>query len=160
MVQGDEPMTHPQMIDEAVAPMLADSSIQITNLLGNIDAKEEFEDRNCIKVVCALNGNALYFSREPIPTRCKTDDIRRAKQVCVIPFRRQYLLDYIRMVPTPLEVAESVDMMRILEHGGSIRMVPTRFETRAVDTEEDRQLVERKLAQDPLTATYLSASRK
>jgi len=146
LVQGDEPMTHPEMIDEALAPMLKNSKIQITNLLGKIDTIEEFEDRNCIKVVCDLEGNALYFSREPIPTRCKTDTILMGKQVCVIPFRRNLLLEYTRMTPTPLEVAESVDMMRILEHGMKVRMVPTRHATYSVDTPQDLNRLEKIMA--------------
>jgi CMP-2-keto-3-deoxyoctulosonic acid synthetase len=67
MVQGDEPMTHPDMIDEAVQPLIDDHNIQVVNLLGRIKDTAEFEDRNCIKVVCDLNLNAMYFSREPIP---------------------------------------------------------------------------------------------
>ena len=142
MVQGDEPMTHPDMIAEAVQPMLDDPSIQVTNLLGQIKDVAEFEDRNCIKVVCDLNGNAMYFSREPIPTRCKVDSIPMGKQVCIIPFRRDYLLEYTRLAPTPLEIAESVDMMRILEHGMKVRMVPTKHNSQAVDTLEDLKKVE------------------
>ncbi|MEI6066100.1 MAG: 3-deoxy-manno-octulosonate cytidylyltransferase [Methylococcaceae bacterium] len=147
MVQGDEPMTHPDMIAEAVQPMLDDPEIQVTNLLGQIKDIAEFEDRNCIKVVCDLNSNALYFSREPIPTRCKVNVIPMGKQVCIIPFRRDYLLEYTRLAPTPLEIAESVDMMRILEHGMKVRMVPTQHDTQAVDTLEDLEKVAR-LMQD------------
>jgi 3-deoxy-manno-octulosonate cytidylyltransferase (CMP-KDO synthetase) len=141
MVQGDEPMTHPDMIAEAVNPMLEDPSIQITNLIGEIKSAEEFEDRNCIKVVCDLQHDALYFSREPIPTRSKVRDIPIGKQVCIIPFRRNFLLEYTRMAPTPLEIAESVDMMRVLEHGMKVRMIPTRHETHAVDTPADLERV-------------------
>jgi len=142
MVQGDEPLTHPDMIAEAVQPMLADPSIQVVNLLGEIKDAAEFEDRNCIKVVCDLQLNALYFSREPIPTRCKVDQIPMGKQVCIIPFRRDYLIEYTRLAPTPLEIAESVDMLRILEHGMKVRMVPTRHSSQAVDTPEDLRKVE------------------
>lgn len=142
MVQGDEPMTHPDMIGEAVQPMLDNPDILVVNLLGEIKNDEEFEDRNCIKVVCDLQMNALYFSREPIPTRCKVDDVPMGKQVCIIPFRRDFLLEYTRLQPTPLEVAESVDMMRVLEHGLRVRMVPTRYETQAVDTLADLRKVE------------------
>jgi 3-deoxy-manno-octulosonate cytidylyltransferase (CMP-KDO synthetase) len=142
MVQGDEPMIHPDMISEALAPMLTDSSVQVVNLLGEITSVEEFEDRNCIKVVCDKSSNALYFSREPIPTRAKSPLVPMAKQVCVIPFRRDFLLAYTRMAPTPLEIAESVDMMRILEHGLKLRMVPTKFDSHAVDTPGDLVLVE------------------
>lgn len=142
MVQGDEPMTHPDMIEEAVQPLIGDPHVQVTNLLGKIKNMAEFEDRNCIKVVCDLNLNALYFSREPIPTRSKVKDIPMGKQVCIIPFRRDFLLEYTRMEPTPLEIAESVDMMRILEHGKRVRMARTRHATQAVDTPEDLRRVE------------------
>lgn len=142
MVQGDEPMTHPDMIREAVEPMLQDEEILVTNLLGKISSLEEFEDRNCIKVVCDLQSNALYFSREPIPTRTRVTDIPMGKQVCIIPFRRDFLLEYTRMVPTPLEIAESVDMMRVLEHGLKVKMVPTNHESNAVDTPADLEKVE------------------
>lgn len=142
MVQGDEPMTHPDMIAEAVQPMLDDPTIHVVNLLGEIKDMAEFDDRNCIKVVCDLQRNALYFSREPIPTRCKVDQIPMGKQVCIIPFRRDYMLEYTRLVPTPLEIAESVDMMRILEHGMKVRMVPTQHSSQAVDTPEDLRKVE------------------
>lgn len=143
MVQGDEPMTHPDMITEAVSPMLKDPTIQVTNLLGEIRSTEEFEDRNCIKVVCDLKGYALYFSREPIPTRSKVRDIPMGKQVCIIPFRRDFLLQYTQLPPTPLEIAESVDMMRVLEHGYKVQMVPTKYDSHAVDTPEDLVIVER-----------------
>ena len=146
MVQGDEPMTHPDLIAEAVQPMIDDPQIQIVNLIGRIKSIEEFEDRNCIKVVCDLSSNALYFSREPIPTRCKVKDIPMGKQVCIIPFRRDFLLEYTRLAPTPLEIAESVDMMRVLEHGMKVRMAPTRHDTQSVDTLEDLQRVERIMA--------------
>jgi len=146
MVQGDEPMVHPNMIREALEPMISDPGVQVVNLLGEIQDPEEFEDRNCIKVVCDLKGNALYFSREPIPTRCKTDTIPMGKQVCVIPFRRNFLLEYTRMTFTPLEIAESVDMMRILEHGLKVRMVPTKHATYSVDTPQDLHRLEKIMA--------------
>ena len=101
MVQGDEPMTHPNMITEAVTPMLNEPEILVTNLLGDIKNIDEFEDRNCIKVVCDLNSDALCFSREPIPTR-KFGDVSMKKQVCIIPFRRKFLLRYTSLEPTPL----------------------------------------------------------
>jgi 3-deoxy-manno-octulosonate cytidylyltransferase (CMP-KDO synthetase) len=142
MVQGDEPMTHPNMIAEAVQPMLDDASIQVVNLLGKISDVAEFEDRNCIKVVCDLNLNALYFSREPIPTRSNAGNVPMGKQVCIIPFRRDYLLKYTSLAPTPLEIAESIDMMRVLEHGDGIRMVPTKYSSYAVDIPADLTRVE------------------
>lgn len=145
MVQGDEPMTTPEMLTQALRPMIEDPSISVVNLLGDIANTEEFEDRNCIKVVTDLNSNALFFSREPIPTRLYSNDIPMGKQVCVIPFRRSFLLEYADLSPTPLEIAESIDMMRVLEHGGKVKMVPTQFSTHAVDHPSDVEIVERAL---------------
>lgn len=146
MVQGDEPLVHPEMIREALQPLLANPSVQVANLLGKITSREEFEDRNCIKVVCDLNGDAMYFSREPIPTRHNSSEIPIGKQICVIPFRRNFLLEYTRMAPTPLEIAESIDMLRILEHGMRVRMVPTQHKTYSVDTPEDLRSLEKYIA--------------
>jgi len=142
MVQGDEPMTHPDMITEAVKPMLENPDILVVNLLGDIESVEEFEDRNCIKVVCDQDSNAMYFSREPIPTRSKSTNITMKKQVCIIPFTRDFLIDYTNLEPTPLEIFESIDMMRVLENGLKVKMVPTKHQTHAVDTAEDLQKVE------------------
>lgn len=141
VMQGDEPMTHPNMITEAVTPMFNNPEIIVTNLLGDIKSKDEFEDRNCIKVLCDLDSNALCFSREPIPTRMFGNNLMK-KQVCVIPFTRNFLYEYTKLTPTPLEIAESVDMMRVLENGKKVKMIPTKYETHAVDTEEDLKRVE------------------
>ena len=145
MIQGDEPMIKPVMIKEAISPMLQDPEVKVVNLLAKIESFEEFEDRNCIKVVVDKNMNALYFSREPIPTSCKVKQIGVGKQVCVIPFKRDYLLDYLSMAPTRLEMVESIDMLRILEHGGKVRMVKTEYQSFSVDTLEDLQKVEKYL---------------
>jgi len=158
MVQGDEPMVHPEMLTEALGPLLDDPTVQISNLLGRIRDISEFEDRNCIKVVCDQNGNALYFSREPIPTRAKEPSGPMSKQICVIPFRRDFLLEYTRMSPTPLEIAESVDMMRVIENGRAVRMVPTVYETQSVDTPEDLKRVEEFMQVDPLYRQMADAS--
>jgi 3-deoxy-manno-octulosonate cytidylyltransferase (CMP-KDO synthetase) len=141
MVQGDEPMIHPNMLAEAVQPMRENGEILVVNLLGKIKDDSEFEDRNCIKVVCDLESCALYFSREPIPTRSKTNEIPMGKQVCIIPFRRDFLIKYNELEPTPLEIAESVDMMRVLEYGYKVYMAPTAHDTHAVDTPEDLEIV-------------------
>lgn len=142
MVQGDEPMTRPDMINEAVKPMLEDDTIKVVNLIAPIETIQEFEDRNCIKVVCDLKGNAIYFSREPIPTRVKIENIPMMKQVCIIPFQRDFLLEYTQLEPSPLEIMESVDMMRVIEHGYKVKMSPTKFKSFAVDTAEDLIKVE------------------
>jgi len=153
MVQGDEPMTHPDMITEALTPMLENPEIVVTNLMGDISSDDEFDDRNCIKVVCDLKNNALCFSREPIPTR-RFGNVPMKKQVCIIPFKRDFLLEYNEMKPTPLEVIESIDMMRILENGGKVRMVNTEFKTKAVDTQEDLNQVSEIMKNDEIYKIY------
>ena len=155
MVQGDEPLTFPQMIDEAVSPMLDDKRIVITNLVADLATVEEFEDPNEVKVVMDKQNNALYFSREPIPSRKKGIlDVPMKKQVCVIPFTRDFLLEYNQMEPTSLEIIESVDMMRILENGMKVKMLDTKYNTKAVDTKEDLERVVIMMKEDSLFATY------
>jgi 3-deoxy-manno-octulosonate cytidylyltransferase (CMP-KDO synthetase) len=155
MVQGDEPLTFPQMIDESVEPMLKDSSLVITNLVSDIDSEEAFENSNEVKVVMDQNNNALYFSREAIPSRKKgVLNVPMKKQVCVIPFKRDFLLKYNKMSPTPLEIIESVDMMRILENGGKVKMCETKYKTKAVDSQEDLDLVIKIMKTDQLFETY------
>ncbi len=156
MVQGDEPMTHPEMIDAAVAPFLEDRHLGCVNLVRIIDNEVDFYDTNTIKVVMNQQGDALYMSRQPIPTRTRTDFMQTSvyKQVCIIPFRRAILFEYTRLPPTPLEQMESVDMLRLLEHGYRIKMVKTEFITQAVDTEADLARVAKLMELDPLLASY------
>jgi len=159
MVQGDEPMVTPGMMEQAIAPMLKDSSINVVNLMARIKTVEEFEDPNEVKVVVGLDGNALYFSREPIPSRKKgVTNVPMLKQVCIIPFRRDYLLKFNSMPETPLERIESVDMMRILENGEQVRMVMTDAETLSVDTPEDLRKVVKLMDGDELMYQYKGAS--
>ena len=156
MVQGDEPMTHPKMIDTAVAPFESDLQLDCVNLVKNIDNEADFYSTNTIKVIMNQRGDALYMSRQPIPTLNKLGfkHTLAYKQVCIIPFRRATLIDYSRLPPTPLEQLESVDMLRLLEHGYRVKMVKTEFDTQAVDTEDDLIRVTKLMESDPLIASY------
>jgi len=156
MVQGDEPMTHPDMIDTAVAPFKNDAKLGCVNLVRKIDNEADYTDFNTIKVVMNRNNDALYMSRRPIPSLAKAgfSHTPAYKQVCIIPFRREILFQYTRLAPTPLEQLESVDMMRLLEHGFTVKMVPTEFNTQAVDTPADLTRVEQLMKNDPLLSHY------
>jgi 3-deoxy-manno-octulosonate cytidylyltransferase (CMP-KDO synthetase) len=159
MVQGDEPMTHPEMIDAAVEPFRHDPLLSCVNLVRAIDNKADFYDVNTIKVVMNQQGDALYMSRQPIPTAPASSqpDFMHAfayKQVCIIPFRRETLLDFARLPSTPLEQLESVDMLRLLEHGYRVKMVKTKFNTQAVDTQADLERVAELMEADPLLGSY------
>lgn len=156
MIQGDEPMITPGMIAAAVAPMLQDQALACVNLSRRIMSREEYVDPNTIKVVMNVHGDALYFSRAPVPAIDFAGSEGRPvfKQVCVIPFRYDFLREFARLPPTPLERAESIDMLRVIEHGGRVRMVETEVDTHAVDTPDDLRLVESLMKDDPLVQRY------
>ncbi len=159
MIQGDEPLVTPGMVAAAVAPLFEDESVACVNLARRIERREEYLDRNTVKVVAGVGGDALYFSRAPIPAGAFARGGAAArppvfKQVCVIPFRRDFLREFARLPQTPLERAESIDMLRAVEHGRRVRLVEVEEETHAVDTPEDLRLVESMLERDPLVARY------
>ncbi|NLW91132.1 MAG: 3-deoxy-manno-octulosonate cytidylyltransferase [Syntrophomonadaceae bacterium] len=157
MIQGDEPMLFPEMIDAAVQPMLDDDSVQVVNLMAPIKTREEHDDPNEVKVVVDLSGNALYFSREPIPSWKKgATEVPMNKQVCLIPFRREFLIKFNDMPQSPLEIVESVDMLRLLENGYRVKMIETQYDTYSVDTEEDLKKVEMLMKYDQLLTQYSS----
>lgn len=157
MVQGDEPMVFPEMIDMAVAPMLKDPAVGVVNLMAKIKSREEFEDPNEVKVVIDRKSDAIYFSREPIPSNRKFSDPYDAfKQVCIIPFTREYLYLFDKLSPTPLEKIESVDMNRFIEHGYKVRMVFSGYETYSVDTPDDLVYVQCAMEKDSLVEKYIS----
>tara|TARA_B100000315_G_C14460215_1_gene533377 strand:- start:299 stop:1063 length:765 start_codon:yes stop_codon:yes gene_type:complete len=155
MIQGDEPMIVPQMIELAVNPLINDQSIKVSNLMKKVKSNKEWIDPNEVKVVVDNNDNALYFSREPIPSEKKySGEITAYKQVCIMPFRRNTLLEYLNLSPTQLEIIESVDMNRFLEHGISLKMIESNYESYAVDTKEDLQFVEEAMKNDHLIDKY------
>ena len=155
LIQGDEPLVHPDMIDEAIEPLLKDKNVVISNLVGDILTKEEWSDPNEVKVVVDKQGFALYFSREPIPSNKKWNGkIPMKKQICVIPHKRDFLLKFNELEPTPLEKIESVDMMRVLEHGYKVKMVPTCYDVYSVDTPTDLEKVEKIMQHDNILCEY------
>jgi len=156
MIQGDEPMVMPDMIDESIQPVVDEADIKITNLMAPIDTVEDFEDPNEVKVVVDKFDNALYFSREAIPSRKKgITEVPMLKQVCIIPYERDFLLKFNEWEQTPLEIIESVDMMRILENGMKVKMVMTKHQTYSVDTLEDLKKTEAAMNNDSLMKTYV-----
>ena len=156
MVQGDEPMDTPDMITQALKPMLRDDSVQVVNLMGRIDKLTEFEDPNTVKVVVGPDDNAIYFSREPIPSRKKSiNNVPMLKQICIIPFRRDFLLQFNSTPEMTLERIESVDMLRVIESAGQVRMVMTDSQSIGVDTPEHLKQVEKLMVDDILMSEYL-----
>jgi 3-deoxy-manno-octulosonate cytidylyltransferase (CMP-KDO synthetase) len=155
MIQGDEPMVTPQMISSSLSPFKVDKSVNIVNLMANIETVQEFEDPNEVKVVVDKLNNAMYFSREPIPSRKKSSSLTSMlKQVCIIPFKRDYLIKFNETAETVTEIIESIDMMRVLENGENVRMVMTSEASYSVDTFEDLIRVEKIMESDSLMKTY------
>ena len=156
LIQGDEPMTTPKMIDLAVKPLIESNDIKISNLYAEIENINEFNNPNEVKVVLDINDFALYFSREPVPSRKQGQSIvPMYKQVCVIPFKREFLIEYNKLEQTPLEIIESIDMLRVLENGMKIKMIKIDEENFSVDTPEDLENVISKMSSDKLIFKYI-----
>lgn len=157
MIQGDEPMIYPDMIESAVMPVIEDNTVLVSNLMGPMKNVKEHEDPNEVKVVVDKHNFALYFSREPIPSRKKgKEEVPMYKQICIIPFKRDFLLKFNELNQTPLEIIESVDMLRVLEYGYKVKMIETECDTYSVDTIEDLNHVENLMADDELVKEYSS----
>ena len=157
MIQGDEPLIQPHDIQEALN-QFADPSVNIVNLMTGIDSTDAFIDKNNVKVVVNNNNDALYFSREPIPSLwLKRDGRLGFMQTGIILFRREMLVEFNKMEETPLEVSESIDMNRVLENGGTVRMVYSESELVGVDTLADLSLAEAKLQNDQTLQLYIDS---
>jgi 3-deoxy-manno-octulosonate cytidylyltransferase (CMP-KDO synthetase) len=163
-VQGDEPLLEPRMIDEAVAPFDSDATLMMATLRRRIDDPADVHNPNVVKVVVDRDGYALYFSRAALPyvrndvggRFPKTSDNGAPagidprspfyKHVGLYVYRREFLLAFARLSPTPLEQAEALEQLRVLEYGFRIRTVETAFDSIGVDTPEDLDRVRRHAA--------------
>ncbi len=155
-MQGDEPMVTPEMLTEATQKMIADESINIMNLVQPITEQRDLDIPDTLKVVTDLKGNMLYYSRSCIPYDTKKYDgkVPYLKTLGVHLFRKDFLYEFQRMEPTPLEIIESTDMLRILENGKPIATYTTLTPMYAVDTQADLDFVEEKMKNDPLVKLY------
>jgi len=156
VVQGDEPLVHPDMIDLAIQPLLDEEDIYVSNLCAEL-SEGEAEDPGEIKVVCDLKMNAMYMSRSPIPsTDHEEQRTKWLKQVCVMPFRWHFMKKFNHQLkPTPLELQESIEMIRALQHGYKVRMVPSPYLSKSVDNDADRKAVEQIMKTDAVYQRYI-----
>jgi 3-deoxy-manno-octulosonate cytidylyltransferase (CMP-KDO synthetase) len=159
-VQGDEPMVRPEMFDALIEPLRQEPELKCANLMTVIEDAGDFNNPNVVKTVCDLNMNALYMSREPIPSHMKAggQKYRKYKQLGIIAFRADFLQEFTSLRPTPLEIIESVDMMRAIEHGHRVRMVVCSIESYGVDTPEDLERVVSRMRADDLMSLYAGDS--
>lgn len=158
MVQGDEILVTPRMLGD-ITDVFARTRAPVVNLVSKLYRTEDHDDPNTVKVVADLSGRALYMSRAPIPSRARAgSDLPMYQQTGVIGFSAEFLMRYSALSPTPLEKIESVDMMRVIEHGLPVYVVPTDIETIGVDTPADLQRAEEVLRVDPVAQSYLGGA--
>ncbi|MEP7214472.1 MAG: 3-deoxy-manno-octulosonate cytidylyltransferase [Acidobacteriota bacterium] len=166
-VQGDEPAISPDTIDKAVNAMLADSAADIVTTSEPIEFAADVLNPNIVKVVTATSGYALYFSRSPIPfprtAIIDSGDWERAfvaekhlvqqyrKHTGLYVYRREFLLEFAKMLATPLEQIEVLEQLRALENGAKIRVVDACSSSIGVDTPEDLERVRQILRQSDST---------
>ena len=146
-IQGDEPLIDPQAIDAAILPMVHDPEVVMGTLKKKIEDPREITDPNVVKVVTDRQGDALYFSRCPIPFVRGGEPAgmphHHFKHVGLYTYRRDFLLEYSTLPVGPLEQAERLEQLRALENGYRIRVVETDYESLGVDTPEDLERVSR-----------------
>ena len=154
MVQGDEPLVNPNLLD-ALIKIFKDESVNIVNVMTRFRGVEDYADRNNIKVVVDKESDALYFSRQPIPFGQKQFEVNKAfMQTGVIAFRRDTLINFNKIPESFLEVSESIDMNRVLEHKGKVRMYLTTDILIGVDVDADIAKVEELMKIDDLYLDY------
>ena len=139
-IQGDEPLIDPEMIERAVQPLLDEPDLQMSSLMCPCPTTE-LESPATVKVVCDLYGNALYFSRHRIPFPRTEHAATVMQHIGLYVYRREFLLKFASLPPTPLEKTESLEQLRVLENGYKIRMVEVAEAPLSVDTQEDLERV-------------------
>jgi len=141
-IQGDEPLIDPAAIDAAILGMLDDEDAVMGTLKKRIERVEEIANPNVVKVVTDARGNAIYFSRSPIPfVRDSGESVVCFKHIGLYVYQRDFLLRYPDLPAGPLEKAERLEQLRALENGHRIRVVETEYESLGVDTPEDWERV-------------------
>ena len=139
-VQGDEPLIEPSVIDDLIVPFEMDENLPMATVMVRMDDAAEQLNPNNVKVIVDKLGYALYFSRSLVPyPRAAAGPVY--KHIGIYAYRRDFLLRYARLEPTPLERAESLEQLRALENGYGIRVLETDCRFVGVDTPEDLALV-------------------
>jgi 3-deoxy-manno-octulosonate cytidylyltransferase (CMP-KDO synthetase) len=143
-IQGDEPLIDPAAIDTAILPLVHEPGIVMATLKKRIEDPREITDPNVVKVVTGRDGDAVYFSRAPIPyDRDRSLSTAYFKHIGLYVYERDFLLGYSALPMGPLEQAERLEQLRAIENGFPIRVVETEYESIGVDTPEDLERVSR-----------------
>ncbi len=157
VISGDEPMITHDMIANAISPFYIQKDLKASCLMCQITSDQDFFDRNQVKVIIDTNNYALYFSREPIPSRFKGKlGIPPLKKVNVMPFNAEFLIHLLELPPTTYEAIEEIPMLRVLEYGYKVKMIMNETITYAVDTKEDLEKIKKLMKNDYLLPRYIS----
>lgn len=148
IVSGDEPLVTPQMVNALIGPMIQDAQMECANLLSVIRDESDLSDVDIVKTVLDRKNRVMYYSRSPIPHLRVRGRCPLHRQTGIAAFTKSFLHLYSRLSPTPMEIAESIDFLRILEHGHSILGVVWPEHTVGVDRADDVEIVEQVLRQD------------
>jgi 3-deoxy-manno-octulosonate cytidylyltransferase (CMP-KDO synthetase) len=147
-IQGDEPLIDPALIDELASAMAADSTLDMATAANPLDPSDSAVlDPNVVKVVVALDGRALYFSRSPLPFfRNAVAGLPVLRHKGIYAYQRAFLERFVTWAPSPLEQAESLEQLRALENGAVIKVLLTTDTSPGVDTPEQALEIEKLLS--------------
>lgn len=143
-IQGDEPLIDPDLIDALAAAIAGDPALDMVTAANPIAPDDPaVQDPNVVKVVMDLNGRALYFSRSPLPYfRNPVPGLSVLRHKGIYAYTRRFLERFVTWPPSPLERAESLEQLRALENGATIRIIPTADTSPGVDTPEQARHIE------------------
>ena len=158
-IQGDEPLIDPRLIDRLVEKLRSDRKVEMVTAAHPFEDPADAFSPHQVKVVFDLCGNALYFSRAPIPSAVRNQRSQSAarkgqpghrfslfRHQGIYGFRRETLLQFVRWKPSPLERTESLEQLRALENGVKVHVLVTATGSPGIDTPEDAAALEQKLA--------------
>jgi len=138
-IQGDEPFIRFEMIDELVKVLVKDKDKVMATLCYELNDKNKYQDENVVKVVCDIYGNALYFSRSLIPYPRKEINFKVYEHIGIYGYRKSFIQKFVKLKDTPLSIIESLEQLKVLEHGYKLFVVATKYDYDAlsIDTQED-----------------------
>lgn len=146
-IQGDEPLIQGAVIDSIIRPLLDDPGLPMSTAKVRLTDPEQVQEASVVKVVTAENGDALYFSRSPIPYPRNAGQAFYWKHIGLYGYRKEFLLKYIGLSQSQLELAESLEQLRVLSNGYRIKVVEVERDSVGVDTPEDLERVRGLLAE-------------
>lgn len=153
VVQGDEPLIHPDSIEIGIEQLITNPDLYCINYCAVAD-ENEWMDTDVVKVVTDMDMNLIYLSRSPIPSNTRNRLGPLLKQLGIFFFRMKNIIEFQKLKPTPLEIAESIELIRALEYGKSIKMIKYPYTIKSVDNEAQRREVEALMAKDTVWPFY------